>query len=748
MIRRGKARPIGALTLVVLWLLNALPAQACGPFFPQAIFTHKLHPDLPLENYARGELGILRRTYARSYLVVAYRYLTGKNLDRREQAAVMNLWQERLNGTWPNSHQWIKDWQPARKQVIGVGAGPQIRDTFRDIKQRYWFANCLEDTFRSAIATLNERTRRLGIDSAAIREWVAGQDAVLSNCADKEMIPAPLPPNADPLRRADRAYQIAAANFYAAHFDMAETLFRQIAVDRASPWSEIAPYLAVRALVRKATLTVEDENTERTLLRRAATELSGIAQDPGLKTTHAAARRLSAVIRLRAEPMARLNELAGEILKKDSVETLKQDLSDYTWLLDRIQRPEKPTDLTDWILTYQAGDAAALAHALNKWQDTKSIHWLMAVLDKSRAGQPHVDEALAQAAMVSPKSPAYLTIAYHRTRLLEELGRIDEARKLIDQLLSEPQSRTSRSALNLLIARRLQLARNLDEFLKYAPRVPTLVATGEEGRQAFIEESEYAGRRFFDEDAADALSRAFSLQMLKDAGLKPVLPATLRRELLLVAWVRAVLLGEEQTALELVSSLEPIAPLLSADLGSYARAGSVNARKFAAAYLILRYPGLRPYVAAGVGRTTPLNRIDDFKDNWWCSLDVILGSKISLNNVSWTIPAQSAAGIRAYANVNAPRFLTTADRQATDQERAQLRRRAAAPNYLGDQVIAWARSHPTDPRVPEALHLTVKASRFGCGDQTTGKVSRTAFEMLHLRYPRSEWSKKTPYWYQ
>jgi hypothetical protein len=747
MIRRRKAHPLGAATLVVLWLLNAIPAQACGPFFPQAIFTNKLHPDFPLEDYARGELGILQKSYARSYLVIAYRYLTDRALDPPQQAAVLSLWKERLSSNWPDHRQWIKDWQAARKQVAGVGAGPEIRDTFRDIKRRYWYANCLEDTFRSAITTLNERIRRFGADSEAMREWVAGQDAVLQNCADKESIPAPLAAAADPLIRADRAYQIAAAHFYAAHFDVAEKLFRQIATDRASPWRVIAPYLAVRALVRKATLTVEDENAEHTLLRRAANELSGISQDPGLKTIHAAARRLSAVIRLRAEPMARLHELAAEILKKDSAETWKQDLSDYTWLLNRIRQPEKPTDLTDWVLTYKAGDAAALDHALDQWHETKSIHWLMAVLDKSRAGQAHVDEALAQAATVSPKSPAYLTIAYQRARLLEELGRVDEARKLLDQLILEPQSKASRSAFNLLLARRFQLARNLDEFLKYAPRIPALVAAGEEAEQAFAEQSEYASRPFFDEDAADALSRAFSLHMLKDAALKPLLPAALRRELLFAAWLRAVLLGKDRIALELIRAVDPIAPSLAADLRSYARAGNIPARKFAAAYLILRHPGLRPYVAAGVGRTTPLDRIDDFKDNWWCSLDAILGSKISLNNVSWGIQGQPAPGTLP-DKMNPPRFVSTEEVLIAERERAELMKLGAAPNYLGSIVIEWAKKHPTDPRVPEALHLAVRATRFGCTDQASGAISRTAFEVLHRRYPQSEWTKKTPYWYQ
>ena len=38
-----------------------------------------------------------------------------------------------------------------------------------------------------------------------------------------------------------------------------------------------------------------------------------------------------------------------------------------------------------------------------------------------------------------------------------------------------------------------------------------------------------------------------------------------------------------------------------------------------------------------------------------------------------------------------------------------------APNYLVAQVLAWAKRAPGDPRVPEALHLAVRSTRYGCG---------------------------------
>jgi hypothetical protein len=101
----------------------------------------------------------------------------------------------------------------------------------------------------------------------------------------------------------------------------------------------------------------------------------------------------------------------------------------------------------------------------------------------------------------------------------------------------------------------------------------------------------------------------------------------------------------------------------------------------------------------------------------------------------------------AQIKVPAPGFLTEKQKQAFKEEAAKLGNITTAPNYLGDRVLVWAKKNPNDPRVPEALHLTVKATRFGCSENV-GQISRAAFQLLHARYPKNEWTKKTPYWYQ
>jgi hypothetical protein len=68
-----------------------------------------------------------------------------------------------------------------------------------------------------------------------------------------------------------------------------------------------------------------------------------------------------------------------------------------------------------------------------------------------------------------------------------------------------------------------------------------------------------------------------------------------------------------------------------------------------------------------------------------------------------------------------------------------------APEFLAAQTVAWVNTHPADPRAAEALHLAVRAVRYGCGAKPG--ASKAAFQLLHRRYPDSEWARKTKYWY-
>src|SRR5262249_17887051 len=241
-------------------LLICLPprAGACGPYFEEAIFTRPDRPDNPLAHFARGQLGVIRPSYARSYLVVAYRYLSGVPFGPTEQHGAVDLWDERLNRTEATDRGGLQEWMDARKRASAVETAAEIKSIYRSIEQKdsYWeYLNCARDSFRTAAATLARRIDRFGPGSPEVTDWVEAQDAIYSNCSSAGKIPALAKSGLPSLIQADRAYQIAAANFYSGNFDTAAQMFKDIAADPNSPWRDLAPYLVARALVRKATLS-------------------------------------------------------------------------------------------------------------------------------------------------------------------------------------------------------------------------------------------------------------------------------------------------------------------------------------------------------------------------------------------------------------------------------------------------------------------------------------------------------------
>src|SRR5258707_3467063 len=386
------------------------------------MFVYTKHPDFPLERFAKGQLGVLRPTYARSYLFAAYRNLTNGALSDAETAALKSLWEDRLTNGWnSNDDAWIKKWLDARSKVPGLSAPPQLH-AFRNREKPHEYEsylNCQQDAFENAAATLGERIKTFGAESLGVKSWVAAQDLVLANCSEGKHIPAEAAseaPELPPVLRADRAYQIAAANFYTGSFDEAKQQFEAIARDKTSPWREMAGYLAARSMLRKGSFA-EKEEEGRASLADAETRLGAVIRDKSSASVHAAAERLLNLVGLRLHPEEKFHELAHLITKKDAAPNFKQAVWDYTVLFDKFvgdgSDPAKSTfpadlksdDLSDWIATLQDSSGDATAHSLERWQKTQALPWLVAALTKATGQQAGLDWLLSAANRVDHRSP-------------------------------------------------------------------------------------------------------------------------------------------------------------------------------------------------------------------------------------------------------------------------------------------------------------------------------------------------------
>ena len=153
-----------ALLVVVMAaavLLATRPVEGCGPFSLRQVFAYAKHPDFPLNKFAAGDLGILQPTYARSYLVVAYRYIAGTPLDAAEQKAVASIWNERLSQSFDTpGEDWQKTWLDARAKVAGV-AKPEDISVIRTIDRKDFYlnyTNCTADSFKNGCGGFPHRS--------------------------------------------------------------------------------------------------------------------------------------------------------------------------------------------------------------------------------------------------------------------------------------------------------------------------------------------------------------------------------------------------------------------------------------------------------------------------------------------------------------------------------------------------------------------------------------------------------------
>jgi hypothetical protein len=730
MIRR---RLHALAVLSVLGLAAPVPEARACLIGVELVYAFSVHPELPLDAFAEGRFPVLPPSYQCEYLVPAYRHLSGAPLDPAEQQAILERWRQKLE---PSSPYWGSDavglWRAAREQVPGVAPLGSWLTGYKfsaAAGEAGAFMNCLDGAFAGAAETLRSRIGTYGAASAEVRGWVAAQDLVFGNCEEGEAVPEAMPAGSDPLLRADREYQIAAAHFYAGRFAEAERLFATIAGDSASPWRRLAPYLQARALIRGASL---GPAAAPEALARAEALLDGVLADPGAAELHAAARRLHSLLRVRFRPAERLAELAELLATPGASQDFGQDVVDFCFAFDRLgpsgtaaAMAGSGPDLVGWLRSFRQGGLSGFELALRRWRSTRSDAWLLAALGSAPPADARLDELLEAAGKVPPGAPAFATAALQRVRALAAAGRRDEARRLADTLLANAQAELALSARNLLMRERMLLAQSLEDLLLHSTRVPLAQIESGDGREIPFdlggEHEPPSGGPVFDSEAAQRLNALPVAELARAAALAELLHEHLRRRLAVAAWTRAVLTGHAEAALGLVPALSAMAPELAGDLRAYAAAPDATERAFAGTLLMLRFPGMQPRVSSDYGRETPLGEIDSMRDNWWCGLTFA-----------------PAAELRLLDAVYRPEP-TAAPRPAPSVE--------AAPAWLGRRVLEWAAAHPEDPRLPEALHLVVRTTRYGCTDESTGALSKAAFQLLHRKYPKSPWTRKTPYWF-
>ena len=776
-------------------------------YFIEPTFVYKHRPDAPWDAFNAGTLGILWPGFERRYLVIAYRYLDQKPLTAQERKSLNDASAPHVlpPDTPYDPDPPVTAWLKARSEALGLKTVEKI-DIQRFKRNGFEaYPNCGDDAFANAARTAVSRSKTFA--AAAMHEWVAGQDAVFQNCGDAADLryydpnhprpPAPvhLPPPAtlnNALLKFDRQYQLAAANFYGGDFDKAAGDLEQISQESDSPWHKWAPYLVARCYIRKATVAAKGEDSFSPEPMRAAEQrLQAILADKSLASMHPPAQHLLDYVEARLHPEQRLHAMATK-LASDAGDTFYLDLFDYTYLLDHVlqnlsasaevqhaiqayrgkvdtyevgsdmevdgwrtvaNKSRSFDDLTDWVLTFQLGGALTSQYRYERWQATKSTPWLLSALVSIRAGDPHVDEVERAAAAIAPDSPAYDTALYHRVRLLQEENKRERVRTLLDANWAHIE-KDPPSSRNAFLAQRFAVANSFQEFLGFAPRTPVELED-KIGKYSYFCQNGSCNTnnaatiepppQRLELDSVKIFNQRLPLSMLAQAANGTVLSADLRDELAARMWLRAAILDDTGTVRELEPRVLKKYPEMRPYIEQYERADSADARHFALVFMVMHFSGMQPFVNPGPMGSVITPGIWTY--SWWCRDVGGDPEHPAYQNVMFSAAGAEGPSKSEVPIPPPPSWLTAEESARGKQEWQKLSQIGAAPMYFAPVVLSWAKTHPDDARVPEALHYFVRATRYGCVDKSIGRYSREAFDLLHRKYPKSEWAAKTPYWF-
>jgi hypothetical protein len=619
----------------------------------------------------------------------------------------------------------------------------------------------------------------------------------------------------------DRAYQMAAAEFYAAQFEQARAGFVAIGAENGSPWQAGAGYLAGRVLVRQAFLGrsgEEDPLKAFDPVKMAAAEQqlrAYLATGPGQPWRQAAEAEL-ALVRIRLEPDVRAKELgtlvAGSAPVGATVGGLSgskaghdanyaQDLRDLLWVTDaktpeglRAQGQWYPgeqmpdaahpgqmrdktlddakvaadgaqlraylgsagvrgdADAVDWAVTMQSLSPAAAQHAMEQWQKTRALPWMVAALvlapslapsrgagadGGASAAEAAADAALLRAAGgVGSGSPAWETVTYHRVRLLLATGRGAEARTVLAGFAAglerlpavelEPSTENAVRGLERLGAPTVQ------GFLAFVPQRMLAGLSEEDWSVNECQQVMQDPKRHYDcvarvdpeqmdAGVAAILNAQAPLGVWLEAAGAQSLPAQLRGAIAMEGWTRAALLGD-------TGAMSRFVPLLPERL----RAQAAQTGGLGMWMTLARDPGLRPYVNGGTQRAYSYDFVESYRDNW-CYVPTA---------------AEGVVGDAAFLSA-AERARGVAEARRLDPVRSVV---------VGQRIVREVQANPADARGPEALYLVLRMIRYGCAEAANAKpvqgevdsqeskdllgVKLEAGRLLRKYYRDSKWTKK------
>lgn len=734
-----------------LALLLPGPLSASGPFLYSTPFT-ELHPSQ--DELLAGRLNPRLGASQPLELLLAWLQLSGR--FSAAHAELFRAYQADLAEPGEPAYAGLYGFlEAARGEGVDIGYLPtgkvlQVSESVngRTYTRSSYYENCQADAFSTALRTFEERRTRYGAGSPQLDRWLEAQIQVFGHCGDEGFYPPEDPqPGWQPLEIQDRRYQIAAAYFYANRYLEAAERFRAIASDPQSPWRNLARYLEARSLGREA--LINEREPERQL-QAALALYQSMAENPALLAAFPSIPGQIRFLQAARDPLAAREATFRQLIDEPATAD-PQHLADYRYFLNRDStRPSQLADLpataspfTRWLTLVLSQEAGAGAAALAEWQDGGGLPWLLLAMEKADAATApaSLQALLAEAARVTTDSPGHFPVLLQRLRLYDLAGERAAALALGEQALANPD--LDRNQVNQLRAQLARLAGDWESYLRWA----LMRALDLPWSDDFVRQLPAHFPRVTRDDSlldaeASALVNAYlgPDKLLSALELQEASPY-LRSRLAISGWLQALLLEDFALARRFVPALSALLPALADDFARFAQAEDP---RFEAAWIALNHPGFSPFLSAGVGRVQELSRGEE-----WIPRPALDSVALPLAFENWWCPDASLAEWRPAPAQRGELETLLAGLAADDPQRARRLNRlgdVSVAAAFGPWITAQAGQRLDDPRLPQALHRVVFATRYACMGGP-GAVSQAAFSLLHRHFPNSEWAQRTPYWY-
>lgn len=732
-MKKALIASILALSCGAVWASGS-DDPVSGPFPSTA-------PSVSMPEFAKGRLGILDSSFYRIYLAVAWQALTDHPLPAASAKTLTTVltsdqapfpvedWNKAVSAAGGTLPEHSRDWDGTRHVELMTG----------DSSTSFDYVNCTPDAVATAVKTLNQRVAAYGDTkhSPWIQNWIEGQVAVFQNCGSGQTLPAPAPAAAPLWLKQDRAYQAAAALFYSEQYDSAAKAFTAIGRDARSPWHDMAPYLAARSLLRKASLMPAGPSKTAALsaAKTAFTRLTD-SSDPVTRERVAQLLRRIAIEEDRLQALRTLDTELGEQPWPDQP---KAPLEDFLTLV-RAEADQKassqsgrsagrPTSphtveggMADWVTevglapslqpprdlssTDMAPDSSRACHLATSAAHRKP--WVVACYMLTRSSQDIPSEVAQYANTLSVKDPAYATVTYHRLRL--ELAKASAparkaaVREQIDKALSLGKTVFPVEAQNALHALRLPVSESVVQLLRHGQLVKFEDSSV---RYAWQTEKPRTATKNVEWDtfAVQVLNNQLPVSTLMALAQNVSLAAPLRDELLSMAVARAALLHQEDRFAELRTLVSPKPNASAKAWGALLSAGP-DTFDYELAHLLLKTEAPNPLFA------------------------------LADNASTW-----------AFKYGKPLDYSSTEENRKARAETEALAALGGRTAVIGRAVLKWAAAHPQDSRLAQDLSDVIGLTRSDHDSPELHGISKQAWTVLHQLFPRSPQAARRKYFY-